>query len=169
MSTPYGRSKWEAEQALAHVDGAVTILRAPMVYGPDAPGNYERLVRLAERGLPLPFGATANARSMIHVENLAHCVVHVLERTDAAGTYLVCDADPISTTQLVQAIQASRGLSSRLVRVPKTLVTALGRITGRTAMVDKLWGDLVLDASRAHDDLGWTPPLTVTEALRRLD
>ena len=58
----YGRSKWQAEQALAQIAGATglsyTVLRSPLVYGPGVGGNFASLIRLCDSPWPLPLGAT---------------------------------------------------------------------------------------------------------------
>jgi UDP-glucose 4-epimerase len=74
-SDPYGVSKWEAERALHAIARAtgleVTVVRPPLVYGPGVGGNFLRLLKLVRRGIPLPFGAIENRRSMIYSGNLA--------------------------------------------------------------------------------------------------
>ncbi len=66
---PYAVSKWETEQGLtalaAHTGMEAVIIRPPLVYGPNAPGNFGRLRQLVNSGLPLPFGAVRNRRSFV--------------------------------------------------------------------------------------------------------
>jgi len=66
---PYGQSKLEAERGLAALAATgcleVAIVRPPLVYGPGVKANFLNLMRLVERGLPLPFGRVRNARSMV--------------------------------------------------------------------------------------------------------
>jgi len=42
-----------------------------------------------------------------------------------------------------------------------------GRLTGRSAEVDRLCGSLTVDATKTKQELGWSPPLSVTEGLAR--
>lgn len=80
----YAVSKLEAEQALRQTAQGSTmewvIVRPPLVYGAQAPGNFGRLLKLVSYGLPLPFASVKNSRSMISLENLAHflrqCITH---------------------------------------------------------------------------------------------
>src|ERR1019366_3699787 len=71
---PYAHSKWEAEQGLRSLEAEsgmeVVVIRPPLVYGPDAPGSFGRLLGLVRRGIPLPFGMTRNGRSLIGIDNL---------------------------------------------------------------------------------------------------
>ncbi len=54
---PYGRSKREAEKALAATGLDWAALRPVLVYGPGAKGNLETLLRLARSPYPLPWEA----------------------------------------------------------------------------------------------------------------
>ena len=70
----YAVSKWETEQALHSLARnsslRIAVVRPPVVYGPHAKGNFLRLLRLVASGVPLPFGAIHNCRSLIGVHNL---------------------------------------------------------------------------------------------------
>lgn len=158
----YGTSKLEAEQGLGALARAgamgATILRPPLVYGPGVKGNFGALLRAVRAGLPLPLGAVNNRRSLIYAGNLAGAVLAALARPAPGGrTYLVSDGEDLSTPELIRAIAAAMGRSARLVSVPPALLRLAGRLTGRSAAVDRLLGSLVLDSSRIRRELGWTP------------
>jgi nucleoside-diphosphate-sugar epimerase len=48
----YGRAKWAMEQAIS--GPSVTVIRPPLVYGPGVKANFKALLRLVDKGLPLP-------------------------------------------------------------------------------------------------------------------
>ena len=103
---PYAVSKWEAEEVLRGVSAEtgleVAIIRPPLVYGPGVRANFLRLMRLVERGLPLPLPNTNNRRSLIGVENLADCLVRFVMHPRAANhTFMVSDGQDVSTRELV--------------------------------------------------------------------
>ena len=113
---PYGVSKLEAEQALLGIarrrkfGGA--ILRFPLAYGPGMKGNMLRLFSLVDRGMPLPFGAVSNQRSMLYVGNLVAAVQAVLDRESAeVETFFASDGRDLSLTELLRMI--GRGWGSR--------------------------------------------------------
>jgi len=64
----YSISKWEAELGLIDISQRtgmeLVIVRPPLVYGPGARGNLERLMRLIKLGVPLPFSTISNRRSL---------------------------------------------------------------------------------------------------------
>ena len=81
--SPYAISKHEAENELARIGAErgleVVVLRPPLVYGPDAPGNFATLLRAVDRGLPLPLGAIRNRRSFVAV-SYTHLTLPTTER-----------------------------------------------------------------------------------------
>jgi nucleoside-diphosphate-sugar epimerase len=156
----YGRSKWCAERALRQVAQAsgleTAVVRPPLVYGPGVGANFQRLVRLVDSRLPLPFGSIRNLRSLIYDGNLAHLVGRCLAHPNAAGrTFLVSDGEDMSTPELVRRIGAALGLSPRVFRFPPFLLPA------------KLTGSLIVDCGETQAALGWKPPYTVDEGLAR--
>jgi len=170
----YGISKYEAEQGLFEIAAAtgmeIVVLRPPLVYGPDAPGNFATLVKWIKRGVPLPFGAVVgNRRSLIGVDNLADLAVTCLDHPAAANElFLAADGMDLSTADLLRRVGDAIGRPARLVPVPPALLAAGARITGRSALADRLLGSLQIDISKVRERLGWTPPVEVDEGLRRL-
>lgn len=168
----YGRSKLAAEElvrAQAPSAGlAWTIIRPPLVYGPGAAANFARLARLAATGLPIPLGGIANRRSIVFIDNLCDFIATVLISSAARGeTFLVADAEDLSTTELLRALAVAAGARAWLVPIPSRIVAALARATGRAGLADRLFGDLAVSCARARRLLGWTPPVSSAEGLRR--
>jgi nucleoside-diphosphate-sugar epimerase len=167
---PYGRSKADAERGLAAL-GATgrlepVILRPPLVYGPEARGNFARLVALVDRGVPLPLGAVRNRRSLIFVGNLVDAVVRTLDHPAAAGeTFLLSDEEDLSTPELVRRVARALGKPARLVPVPPALLRLGGALAGRSDDIARLLDDLVVDRSKIRALLGWSPVFTLDEGL----
>lgn len=167
----YGISKWEAEQALLKLaEGSsleIVIIRPPLVYGPGAPGNFGALMRLVQRGWPLPLGAVRNRRSLVSLDNLVSfiltCAIH---RGAANETFLVSDGEDISTTELVRTMGAAASVPARLVPVPVWMLRLGASIVGKGDAIQRLCGNLQLDISKGRKLLGWIPPSSVTGELR---
>lgn len=169
---PYGRSKWEAELALQEVAEQtgleVCVIRPPLVYGPDAPGNFARLVGLVRRGVPLPLGAVQNRRSLVALDNLVDLISVCLRHPAAAdNTFLVADGTAVSTPDLIRSIAGAMGRRARLLPVPVGVLRLGGRALGKSAEVERLVGSLEVDITHTCDTLGWTPPIDMQEGLRR--
>ncbi|WP_312959507.1 UDP-glucose 4-epimerase family protein [Stutzerimonas nitrititolerans] len=169
---PYAQSKWEAEQGLmklaAETSMEVVIIRPPLVYGPDAPGNFGSLVRWIEKGVPLPLGAIHNKRSLVGIDNLVDLIVHCIDHPAAANqVFLAGDGEDISTTELLRGVGRAMGKPARLIPVPAGLLQFGATLLGRKAMAQRLLGSLQVDISKTCELLDWNPPYRVEEGLRR--
>lgn len=169
---PYALSKWEAEQGLAAIAAAtgmeVVIVRPPLVYGPGVKANFAALMRAVQRGWPLPLGALDNRRSLVALDNLVDLLLLCLTHPAAAGqTFLVSDGRDLSTTELLRGLGQAMNRPARLLPVPPALLQAGARLLGRGAAAQRLCGNLQVDITKARTLLGWTPPVSVDEGLRR--
>jgi nucleoside-diphosphate-sugar epimerase len=81
--------------------------------------------------------------------------------------YLAADGEDLSTTELLQGVAKAMGKPSRLVPVPARLLMFGATVLGKKAMAQRLLGSLQVDISKARNLLGWQPPLSVEEGLKR--
>lgn len=168
---PYGISKWEAERALLTLaQGScmdVVIVRPPLVYGPGVKGNFSTMIKLLQTGLPLPFGAIANQRSLVAIDNLIHLIMVCINHPAAANqVFLVSDGEDLSTTALLRRLALAAGVSSRLIPLPAALVNFVFTVLGKKMMAGRILGSLQVDISKTREVLGWQPPVTVDQGLR---
>jgi nucleoside-diphosphate-sugar epimerase len=168
----YALSKVAAEGRLQDVAAStgmeVVILRAPMVYGARAGGNFARLVRLVCSGLPLPLGCATAPRSFIGADNLANAVACCLIHRAAAGEcLLVCDAEVSSTHDLVQKIAMALGRQVHNLRVPQGLVRAALVAVGRGRDYSRLFHPFALNCGNITARLGWSAPYPLREGIAR--
>lgn len=169
---PYSQSKWEAELALQAVSletgMEITIVRPPLVYGPGVGGNFEQLLRLVGKGLPLPLGAIRNRRSLIALDNLAHLLTICATHPQAANeTFLVSDGWAPSTTELIRAVAVAQKRKARLWPVPPRILRLAGQLTGRLAQIERLTDSLEVDDRKTRHLLDWQPPITFEEGIQR--
>jgi nucleoside-diphosphate-sugar epimerase len=168
----YGQSKQEAEMGLRQlaVDTGmeIVIIRPPLVYGPGVKANFAALIRAVKRGLPLPLGAVHNQRSLVALCNLVDFIVTCITHPLAANqTFLVSDGQDLSTTELVRGIAQAAGVTMYLLPVPVWALQAGASLLGKGHAVERLCGNLQVDMSKARSLLGWVPPVSVEEGLRR--
>lgn len=164
---PYGRSKYAAEQLANHAPLTTTNVRLPLVYGPGVKGNFSALFKLVARGLPLPFGAIDNRRSLLGVRNAADFLLRCTTHPGAANeTFVLADGDDLSTAELIRRIATALDTRALLVPIPPGMLRAGLSVLGRGAAADRLLGSLVVDASRARAALNWTPPVTMADELQ---
>jgi nucleoside-diphosphate-sugar epimerase len=168
----YGISKWEAEQGLkkiaAETGMEVVIVRPPLVYGPNVKGNFASMIKLVERGFPLPLGAIHNQRSLVALDNLVDFIITCIDHPAAANqVFLAGDGQDLSTTELLRAVAKAAGKPSRLIPFPSSLLMLAATLLGKKLVAQRLLGSLQVDISKARDLLGWQPPFSTEEGLRR--
>lgn len=153
----YGDSKWQAERKLADIFGEkagrtkLAVVRLPMIYGKGSRGNFQMLLKLAEK-LPF-FPAVNNQRSMLYIENLAE-FLRLLAESGRGGLYIPQNADYVSTAELVKEIGAARGKRIRLWRWLNPLVWLAGKLPGKIGgMVQKAFGTLTIDQKLSRSEI----------------
>jgi len=172
----YAVSKFEAEQALLELAAQtcmeVVIIRPPLVYGPGAPGNFGSLVRVAQRGLPLPLGAVHNQRSLVALDNLVSLVLLCADRARspqaANQVFVVADGEDVSTSNLLRMVARAAGRPSRLLPVPGSWLLAGASLLGKRVVADRLLSNLQVDATKARTLLGWRPVVTMDAQLAKM-
>lgn len=170
---PYGASKWQAEQGLVQValdtGMELVIIRTPLIYGPGVKGNFASMMRWVGRGLPLPFGAVNNQRSLLALDNLVSFLVCCLSCPNAANeVFLLSDGDDYSTRDLIKKLAIAQGVKARLVPIPVSWMRLAARLLGKLDVAERLFGSLQIDSRKARDLLGWTPAVTMDEQLRKM-
>ena len=172
---PYAISKYEAEQGLLQLaensNLEVVIIRPPLVYGNNAPGNFGRLLQWAGARfmLPLPLGVVNNARSLIAIDNLVSFIIICTLHPKAANEiFLISDNDNLSTTQLLKNIAKAFNKKSLLLPVPISWMIFVAKLLGKEADAVRLFSALVIDSSKARDLLDWHPVTTMDEQLYKI-
>lgn len=172
-SNYYSESKYLAELGLLKIMKEtgleVVIIRPPLVYGNNAPGNFCSLVNLVKKSPFLPFGLCKNKRSYISVGNLCDFICTCVSHPKASGEiFIVSDGPAISTKALTNAIAQAVGTSLKQLAVPIWLIRCVGNIFNKKNKVDQLLGDLEIDSSKARKLLNWFPPETMMQAIKKL-
>jgi nucleoside-diphosphate-sugar epimerase len=169
---PYGISKMEAEQRLRELSAQtgmeVVIVRPPLVYGPGVKANFASMMSWVARGVPLPLGGIRNVRSMVALHNLVDLLITCQKHPAAAGqTFLVSDGQDVSTTDLLKRTAHAMGKTAMLLPVPVRWLEWGAVLLGKRDVVQRLCGSLQVDIDKTRRVLGWTPPLTLDQGLKK--
>jgi UDP-glucose 4-epimerase len=168
-NTVYGRTKAAAEQGLSDVatDGmmSITAIRAPMIFGAGAIGNFTRLLSAVRAGVPLPFGLIKNRRAFLGIDNLTSFVQHRLSMPNSSQSevFLLADNEQVSTPEFIRLLAYACARPARLLPVPLPLLRVPMNYLGLT---DALVRSLEMDVGKANAT-GWSCPLTLLEGLSR--
>jgi UDP-glucose 4-epimerase len=168
---PYGISKARAEVGLLKIAAEtkleVTIIRPPLVYGPDVKANFAALLKLASKNLPLPLGSVRNKRSFVALDNLVSLIVKCIDHPKAANQiFLVSDDDDVSTAKLFTIMVEAFGKEARLFSISPFLLRRIARLVGKEGMIDRLCGDLRLDIWHTKNTVDWMPVVSVANGVK---
>lgn len=168
--SPYAQSKFEAEKGLRELSQttkmSVVIIRPPLVYGPNAPGNFGALTRIIKKRIPLPLGRLTNKRSFVYLDNLIDLIALCIDHPNAANqTFLVSDDEDLSTTQLLKKKGDVFNKPVVLLPVPASILKVAAKAIGKDKVAQQLLGSLQADIQKTKSLLGWRPPFSVDEGL----
>lgn len=169
---PYGISKLEAEEGIRKICESTgmqyVFIRPPLIYGPGVKANYQKLMSLVQKRVPLPLGGIVNKRSMLALDNLIDFILLTARHPKAANQlFLLSDKKTLSTPQLINRMASCMGYASnRLVSVPHQVLRLVGKCIGQSAAIERLTESLEVNAHKAYHLLGWRPPLGAEEAIQ---
>ena len=155
----YGESKLKAEEYLNSLTNAIkiAIIRPPLVYGPEVKGNLIQLLHLCKKNIPLPFGNTQNARSMVFVDNFIELINTIINQ-QATGVYIAGDKNTLSTEKLVSLIRLNLGMNSMLITIPLFMRRIIKIIKPRLFI--RLYASFIVENTNTNKKLNFVPPFT---------
>lgn len=166
----YGISKLEAEKIVnayaANMD--TIILRPPLIYGPGVKGNFLKLIKTVNKGIPLPFANIRNARSLLYVENLNQTIQMAIQSKSSGGKNIFHIADPEapSTTELLQKIAINLEKPCRLFPFPPGILELTASLFGKGDTIKKLTRSLVIATENTNNTLISSSCLMLDSALK---
>lgn len=162
---PYGLSKIEAESLVSKWckknNVTCTILRLPLIAGPNPPGNLKSMISGIKRGYYFDIDGGIARKSMVLAEDVAKII---LSASEVGGIYNLTDGHHPSFSQLSGYIARQLGK-----RKPANIPGVVGRIMGfvgdfmgskapiNSYKLKKITSDLTFDDSKARIKLGWNP------------
>lgn len=178
-STPYGRSKLEAEEYLLSKSlpegKRLFIIRPCMIHGPGNRGNLNLLYKVVKKGVPWPLAAFNNKRSFLSIDNLSFLIEKILLNENvSSGVYNFADDDVVSTNDLVSLISNILGKKPRLWRIPISFVKTIGKLGDvlpiplNSERLKKLTESYRVSNAKIKRELGLDElPITVRDGLKK--
>ncbi len=179
-TTPYGKSKRDAERGLGEMDAGamrVVTVRPPTVYGAGEHRNFLALTRAVATGLfPVP-GRGDNRMSFCHVDNLIDGLLWAAELGEAPPIVHVADREPVTLRHTVDTISRAVGRHPLRVPFPMPVARAVAvaceaawAVAGRPpplsrARLRTITSDCALD-TRASAALGFAPSVDFEAGVR---
>lgn len=142
--TAYGVSKFEAEKlinSLATEKFIISILRPPVIYGKNSPGNFNSLLNKVK--FLRYFPDTKNKRSMLYIGNLVIIVKNIID--NKIGGLLI--PDNLNPTNIFYLIRLLRLKSSKPTTNMKILIPIIHLLSNLSSKLRKIFGTLYYDSS----------------------
>lgn len=159
----YSMSKYLSENALLNLASNsnmnVTIVRFPMVYGPNAPGSFDLLTKLVKMRIPLPFkNVVRNSRSFLSICNLVEFIYRCIDLDDIKNEiYLLADNERYSTKDFIAKVAKLYNLEPYFFSMNDELLSYILKKVGKSYLENSLFGSLEVDISKVIRDFGWAP------------
>lgn len=142
-TTYYGLTKYKAEtmlEDLANNQFQVNIIRPPMVYGKNSPGNFSRLLKMSKINFIYP--KISNQRSVIYIDDL---VYHINQLIKYDGTTLTHpqNKDYMDTNQTLMLMRKFNDKKPYLLEI--SYFKFLNKFLNKIGIIRKIYGNLVYD------------------------
>jgi len=169
----YAQCKYDSEQQLLTLANnsalEVVIVRPPMVYSQNAPGNFAKLTKLVKLGLPLPFKRLNNQRSVIALDNLLSFLTLCADKDHSPAAknqvFLVADRLPVSTQGMVEKIASSLGRKTHMAYISPKILLLVFKLIGKRVFYTRLFDSLLISTDKAQNLLGWQPSVNMEQQL----
>lgn len=163
--TPYGKSKFEAEKQLLELNDKnfiVSIIRPPMIYGKNAPGNIDSLVKLVRKISIIPLGQINNKRSFIYIDNLCYIIDELITQ-EKEGIFLASDDNALSTSVLIELIAKNLDKKIYLIKIPffESLLKLL-----KPSFHKRLYSNFEINNTISRKKLNLKNPYTAIEGIK---
>ena len=169
----YAKSKLEAEKALkkitSNTDMELIVIRPPLIYGPKVGANFLKMLRLINKGYPMPFGKIRNKRSIIYIGNISDFILNCIKHNDKnidGKIFLPTDGTSLSTPELINKIAVAMNKKVLIMNIPKYILKISSFTIRKKRVMDKLINSLDIDSRESHKYINWEPPFSTEEGLK---
>jgi nucleoside-diphosphate-sugar epimerase len=164
-SDPYGKSKIEAENYIkdwcSRNDIIFTILRLPLIAGPNPPGNLGSMIKGLRNGFYFNIDGGKSKKSIVLASDVARFLIPVAK---VGGIYNLTDGVHPSFKELSELIALQIG-KTKVLNIPifvAIVMAKLGDIIGRKAPINsnklkKITSTLTFSDTKARSSFGWSP------------
>jgi len=168
----YAQSKFDAEKSLVaslkdcgEMDWV--ILRPPLIYGRNCPGNLTNLIKLVKKLPFLPFGSIDNRKSFLSVNNFVS-ILHLCASHPGVSrrSFVVSDCDDITVSEMFACLLLGlRKSKSRLIGFPLFALSVFSRIFCVSGLYKQVSSELLIDSGGFLSASGWVPVVRCRDEL----
>lgn len=165
--TFYGASKLKAEEELFTMSDKtfiVTVVRPPMVYGYNCPGNFSKLKKIAKYTVLFP--EIKNYRSMIYIETLCAYIEKMINQPKTE-VYHIQNNQYVSTMKLFSEIRKAYGKYTYYIPGFEKLIRCISK---KINIFQKIFGNCYYDEALLENlksDIAIESEIDFLESVRR--
>ena len=172
-SSPYGRVKSMIEYELVKYskisEMSYVIIRPPLIYGNNAPGNFDLLVKIISIFPILPLGSLDNTMSIIGIRNFIEFILFVTHNSKANNNiFLVSDLENITVTSFIKKIASAKDKYIILISLNKSVLSFFSSIFGLKKKFERITNTKSIDSSETYKYLKWYPKYSTEDELDQL-
>ena len=168
---PYGKSKIECELLIQDWckkhNVICTILRLPLIIGPNPPGNLGDMIKSIKNGYYFNIGEGNARKSMVLASDVSK---HIIQIATVGGVYNLTDGYHPTFKELSRNIANQLG-KSFLPSLPLSVAKLISKIGDmffkkfpiNTKKLNKINSTLTFDDSKARTTCGWKPNHVLSE------
>lgn len=169
--TPYAESKIQAEAFLTDwckANGVIlSIVRLPLIAGPNPPGNLGAMIRGIQTGRYLSIQGMNARKSVVLAKDVAAIIPKMSE---IGGVYNLTDGYHPTFSEMESLIATQLG-KKRPISIPLWMARLMGRVGDlagdklpiNSLKLSKIISTLTFDDSKAKKELGWHPRRVIDE------
>lgn len=167
----YAQSKLIAEEGIKKIlknsGTEFVILRPPLIYGPNAPGNFGLLLKLVSKSFILPFGSLRNKKAMIYIKNILDVILLSLKAPEAANqVFIVSDSEALRLSEIVFILMKEfNGPMVKNIRFAPFILRLVVNCLGKRAQWEKFISELNINSGKFCKMTGWKAPYGVYDSL----
>lgn len=177
-NTKYEKSKAEAEKIVIDSGLDYTILRAPIIIGPN--GIWLKIIKAAKKGFPI-IGSGSNKFHLAYVDDVIDMLFLVRNRRSSAQEiFNVATSDNFTYEEVYSMISKELGIPSKKTHVPAFLIKTIAslngvfcKLTGKKpsltlmkSSIERLIVNREVSIEKAKDILGFEPKYDTRKAVR---
>ena len=145
------------------------ILRIPLVIGPGAKGNLFALIKLLNKGLPLPFDKISNKRSFISISNLVNQIFNILNQSNLkSGIYNLSDNSYLSSTDLINFINNKLNKKSNIFYLNRYILLFLLFLINKNSEYRKIFSSQILDNNKSIKLLNFSEVINTEKEINNM-
>lgn len=171
--TYYGQSKLMAEDGIKVIfknsPTDFVIVRPPLIYGVDCPGNFQMLLRLVNKCRILPFGALEGSKSMLYIENFIDAILHSLRLPEVANQiFILSDPEVLKIKEIIDIlILELHGITAVNLAINPGILQLFARAIGKQEQWQKFTAQLEVNPEKFYRTTQWQPPYNAREGLKQ--